>query len=127
MKYNIRDLAGELLDAAVVKATPGFAWGDDVPMPSESWADCGLMMDEFHISPHYHLFGIDPPHKVCSATFCGEEYSRKLLSAYRNSGGVTPVTERYRWHGFQAVGATAQQAVCRLVVSAVFGDEVELP
>jgi hypothetical protein len=115
--YKSMELAGELLDAAVMAAAVGYSWEDDVPLPSENWGDCGPLMEHYGISPR--------PGLRWSAQFAHDENAASAFNEYRLAvcahAGIGPAARDTMAHG-----STACEAVCRCLVLCVLGTAVDL-
>lgn len=139
MKVKTSELSGKALDWAVwstqkdpstIKPRKGFQL--NIPKFSADWSKCGTLIEQFQIF-------IDPPHEVHKSMITADGKPKGCWESYDNWHATisTRVAEKpmnHLWADFslpggpyRGEGETPQVAICRAVVSAKLGDEVEIP
>lgn len=124
MKHKLSELTGENLCAAVLMATPNHKWETDVPMPDQDPADCMALIIKHRINVRPGLEGIDPP-GMWVAYFLNNSDARRCRNEYEDHHGKPHTIGIWARNTVQE-GSDIYEAVCRTIVFAVFGAEVEL-
>lgn len=100
--------------------------------PSNDWSQCGPLIEQFQIF-------IDPPHEVHKSMVTADGKPKGCWESYDTwhatiSTTVAEKPKKHLWADFslpggpyRGEGVTPQVAICRAVVSAKLGDEVEIP
>ena len=145
MKVKTSELSGVQLDYAVAWSVD---WGQPVIhitsggsfvelmgvvfSPTTNWSQCGPLMST------YQIF-IEPPHDVHKSMLdekgnpkgCWETYESWHASVSTRVAERPPREAFEGWYfpggPYRAEGETPQIAICRAVVAAKLGDEVEIP
>lgn len=96
--------SGQRLDC-IKKDEGGFGW--EGYMPSKRWEDGGPLLEKYELGCAF-----DRPGVWLAVRATGPNYDTSLWAMLRSEGQETE-------------GSTALEAICRAVVKAKFGDEVE--
>ena len=149
MKVKTSELSGVQLDYAVAKSIgqqlsnedydkqTGALWFESehewkIWSPSTDWSQCGQLMTT------YQIF-IEPPHNVHKSMLdekgnpkgCWETYESWHASVSTRVAERPPREAFEGWYfpggPYRAEGETPQIAICRAVVAAKLGDEVDIP